>query len=704
MSWAEVRRLNAYGFLVFSRAAITSPPPAAEQPFHTSAADRAAADGTLPLLIIGGVAILLVTTLLAGPAFAVSATRQRHTLALSAVNGAPGRQLRRAVLAQAVILGALGAASAALAGVGAAWGILTVLRRRGTDLPDLPLTAPPVAVAAVVLVAALAALLAAAIPARGLRRLDLVGALRGAAPAGGPGRRTPIVGLALVGLGTATLLGCGIAMSRRTGGDAASYGAGAGAVVLVVGALFVLPTALVWIGERTGGAPLPLRLAARDAARQRSRSAPATAAVMATVAAVTALLIAGGSGAAKDEADYRPRAPWGTARVDAWGPDGGDIGGVGAAADRAVPGATTAVLHDPAYGAVRSSDDEPGKPSRRLAVLPAGCPVRAAFDWAYARDLAGDPPPGPDGTAPELPCRGVSSQPGGDLLLIDRAGVAAVPGLPDGVRRSLAAGGVVTSRPELGRDGGARLVTALVTWYAVTGPDQPERPPTIAEPTDRPVPTAIVEKAELASLARNGSTPRAVMTIETAVAAGLAVEPNTALVIGPDGAALSTDQEARLLDALAGLKLHGKVERGYESSTALAFAVVLGITLFIVLVAALSSTALSLAEQQADLATLTAIGASRRSRRLMAGAQALVVAGLGTVFGLTLGFVPGIAMCWPATATRYDPETHIVSAGDPTIVIPWLPLLAVLVVVPAVAAGLAAAGVRRTPPMVRRLA
>ena len=700
VSWAQVRQWNEHGLLVISRQVVTSPPPASELPPSIAGWGSASEDVTLPVVIVGGAAILLVTTLLAGPAFAVSATRQRHSLALAAVNGAPGRQLRRVVLAQALVLGGLGSAAAAALGVGSAWLLLHVLRARGVDVPALPFRPEPARVGLVVLMATAAALVAAAIPARGLRRLDVITALRGQAPAAAPRRRTPLVGLALIGLGTATMIGSGVALAQRDLGDAAAYGAAVGAIVLAIGGVLIVPWALVAIAARAGGAPLPLRLAARDAARQRGRSAPATVAVMATVAAVTAILIAGGSSAAKDESSYAPRAPLGTARVDVRG-SAADLSRLGAESDRAVPGSVAVLMRDPRYGPSNGPDDGPDRPVLRLAVQPKGCPARAAFDWAYARDLAGDPPPGPNGEAPDYPCQGVSAALGGDLLLVERAGLDALPGLPEPVRRTLAEGGAVGINPRLA--GGARLVTATVTWYA-SGPDQPDRPPTVADITERALPTLIVSRNDLASLTRQRDTPQVVLTLETARAAGLVVQPSTAVVVGPGGAPLSPAQEVQLADALAAIGMSVKVERGYESTTALAFAIVLAVTLLIVLVAALSSTALSLAEQQADLATLTAIGATRRARRAMAAAQALVVAGLGTAFGMALGFVPGIAMTWPATASRWDPETHLVTATAPTIVVPWLPLVVLLLVVPLIAAALAAVGVRRSPPLLRRLA
>ena len=112
------------------------------------------------------------------------------------------------------------------------------------------------------------------------------------------------------------------------------------------------------------------------------------------------------------------------------------------------------------------------------------------------------------------------------------------------------------------------------------------------------------------------------------------------------------------------------------------------------LIGSLISTALSLAESQNDMATLAAVGATRHTRRGIAVSQALVVAACGAVLGVAVGMIPGIASTWPLTSRDSLP---------PTIVIPWLPLLAVCIGVPMLAAGLAWIAVRRQPQMTRRL-
>ena len=51
-----------------------------------------------------------------------------------------------------------------------------------------------------------------------------------------------------------------------------------------------------------------------------------------------------------------------------------------------------------------------------------------------------------------------------------------------------------------------------------------------------------------------------------------------------------------------------------------------------------------MAEQQSDQGTLAAVGATRRTRRAFAAAQAMVVGFIGVVLGIAVGLVPGIAV------------------------------------------------------------
>ena len=103
----------------------------------------------------------------------------------------------------------------------------------------------------------------------------------------------------------------------------------------------------------------------------------------------------------------------------------------------------------------------------------------------------------------------------------------------------------------------------------------------------------------------------------------------------------------------------------------------------LILVITLTSTALTLAEQQTDQATLAALGATRGTRRVMAAAQAFLLAAVGCVLGVAVGLVPGIAISRPLTSQGWTRSPGPRRRRATILVIPWLSLLVVGVAGPA---------------------
>ena len=66
----------------------------------------------------------------------------------------------------------------------------------------------------------------------------------------------------------------------------------------------------------------------------------------------------------------------------------------------------------------------------------------------------------------------------------------------------------------------------------------------------------------------------------------------------------------------------------------------------------LTATFLALSDARPDLATLSAVGASPRTRRGVAASYAVVVGLVGAVLGAAVGFIPGIAVTWPLTSQQ----------------------------------------------------
>ena len=151
--------------------------------------------------------LLIITALLVGPAFAVSATRQRRTLALAASNGASTPVLRRTVLAQALVLGGASALVGTLLGVVVTPSSWRCSRSDGDFGPTAPLDIRWGLLAGIALCALGSTLVAALAPARRLGRLDIVGVMRGQSVSPRPSLFILAAGVVLTLLGAFAVLG-----------------------------------------------------------------------------------------------------------------------------------------------------------------------------------------------------------------------------------------------------------------------------------------------------------------------------------------------------------------------------------------------------------------------------------------------------------------------------------------------------------------
>jgi len=284
VTYDDVLELNALGAVVTSRAVLRDPPPETEQP----SSGGASSGGIVVVGLVVAMAVLEIV-LLAGPAFAVSARRQRRGLAqLSAAGGRP-QDSQLVVLLGALLLGSV----AALTGVALGVGTAVLVRAAGPVFAQGSLQVPVLDLAAIVVVAVLSALLAAVVPARSASRQDLMAVLTDRPVPTRPSPLPVTLGFVLLAVG---VLAC--ARAAR-GGD--EYSVALAAVPTVLGAALLAPLALATAARLSPRLPFALRYAVRDAARQRGRTAPAVAAIAAVVAGAVAL----GTGASSDAAQYR---------------------------------------------------------------------------------------------------------------------------------------------------------------------------------------------------------------------------------------------------------------------------------------------------------------------------------------------------------------------------------------------------------------
>ena len=96
-----------------------------------------------------------------------------------------------------------------------------------------------------------------------------------------------------------------------------------------------------------------------------------------------------------------------------------------------------------------------------------------------------------------------------------------------------------------------------------------------------------------------------------------------------------------------------------------------------------------MADSRKDHVTLAGVGAAPRLRKALAGSQALMTAGLGTVLGSISGVIPALLLVTATGMAR-------------TAVVPWLQLVALLVAVPLTGGALAWLFTRAKLPVSRR--
>ncbi|WP_203983117.1 FtsX-like permease family protein, partial [Sphaerisporangium rufum] len=569
---AQVRRLNAEGVVVRSRAVIAEKYGRSRfSIFPVSAGPRRAADVAVLALLV--TMLLLEVALLAGPAFAVGVRRRQRELALLAAQGASGRQLGLVVLADGLLLGGLATVAGVAAGLAAAWAVIPVVesvRGEGAGPYDVPVGQ----VAVVAVLGLLSAVLAAAMPARRAARLDTVRALTGLRGEPRPRRGRPLLGLALLIAGLAatfTFSRAGISGVLMAGG----------ALAAMVGLVLLTPWVVQAAADRTARLPLALRFAGRDAARNRSRTAPAVAAVAAVTATFVTLLVGMSVSDAVSAHMYRPGEVPGALAIR-----GGDVE---PQARRRLMEAVRRVLPEvPLVAAYRTTD------------------VHVASDIDLCRSSAMC-----TGDGGAFPVFG-----GPDLLryLLGRDDPAAVA--------ALAAGRAVVFTPEMIRDG-------TVTLYQ--------------ERRGGPVP--------LRSVPATAAVPRvpgleAVM-FSTGLAGELGVKPDLErLVVDPARHRVTPDEEQRLVRLLEDGEtwISVTVERGYRSPYSMLLLAFGAAAALLALGGTFAATGLAAVDARPDVATMGAVGAPPRMRRLVTGAQAAFITGTGVVLGALCGLVIGAAL------------------------------------------------------------
>jgi putative ABC transport system permease protein len=669
LTWAQVKQLNTHGVVAVSRHVLAHPPSRAER-YPELAGEDGFAVG-VPALV-GGLAMLEII-LLAGPAFAVGARRRRRDLGLVAAAGGTPAHLRRIVLADGVVLGAVAAATGVVLAVAAVYAGRPLLEQL-THVRSGGFRVFPAALAGLAVLAVATGVLAALVPAWITARQDVVAALAGRRGITRSRRRWVVLGAALVTAGAATLT-AGAWRSSSTiilGGLA----------VCELGLVLCTP-AVVGLAARAGRwLPLTPRIALRDTSRNRTAAAPAISAVMAAVVGSLAvgILLVANTQRARD--DYRSVTRPGDVVLDATGKEG--------------PGRPVSA---PAVASLRRT--MPVERIHRIGVPSCGggeCAVRPRMPPAqrcpYSPEvLRRDPTPDEQRAARrDARCDGLGGLyryfqylfTDSFTLVIGDDAVGALTGLgaEDAQRAAAAlrAGNVVVDHPRYLHEGRVTLTITTLNPFE-KGKDETR-----------------TATAPGSALPHRPRAPITLMTWQTARSLGLDAVPS--IVLAATGRMPTVAEQDRLQAAL-GNTAGVYVERGprprSDTRTLLLLAVVAGV---ITLGAAAIATGLAAADGRADLGTLAAVGASPRVRRLLSLSQSGVIAGLGSLLGPAAGLGGAVAVLvalnrgyadlWPAP-TPYP------------IAVPWLNVGIALLVVPMIAMLGAGLLTRSRLPIERRL-
>ncbi|WP_034264553.1 FtsX-like permease family protein [Actinospica robiniae] len=661
VSWTQVQALNSLGHVVISRSVALSPPPTSQIPYeaHQFVFLRSGVPLELPQFAvpaaISGIAIgigLLEVVLLAGPGFAVSARRREREYAMLGAAGADGGQVRRVVLADGIVLGAIAGVVGVGLGIGAAAAALPFGAHFSGRIPGALRIDVPHAVGVAVL-AVLLGLCSALIPARGASRREIMATLSGRRTVVGRRRRRSAGVCGGLILAAAGLIG--VYFGETISPGQAQLLITSGVALIEIGAILCTPAIVAGIASFGRWLPLGPRLALRDSARHSGRTTPAVAAMFAAVAGAVAAGAWLESSAAQQRAQYTPRLLPNQIAVHT---DAADAPRILSALRQQLPDITGSVTLEPVAGYGQSSD-EPIQWSAGLFTPGStpGCAVNGVQKVLVDSDGMGICGDYLDPTAYE-----------GELIG-DGQLLRQVTGFEDAAAdQVLAEGGIVVTTPGIVKDGTVGLVVqhdvaAAHATYATQTTEVYTLPAVYLNMQGKPDPSFVISPAAARKTGLDAPT------------AG-----QTALVV--DLRQTATPQQiVRADEAMDGLHLNGDFEQdqGVIEARSTVNLIVLGFTVLLALAAAAIATGLALADGRADQQTLTAVGGSPWTRRWLAGSTALVITGMGVLIGVPIGFVVAAGLVRVSDFNLVGMNVYLQAMP---FTVPWLNLVAMAAAVP----------------------
>ncbi|MFI7285463.1 FtsX-like permease family protein [Streptomyces anulatus] len=688
VTWQDVLAANDRGVVVISRQVALNPPPDSEVPMAgTNNAYDTDTELTAAVLTVAAMAVLEIV-LLAGPAFAVGARRSRRQLGLVGSCGGSRGQVRAVVLAGGAVLGGIGA----VAGVGAGFGLTALFRPMIEDFTGSrfgELTVRPWEILGIAVLGLVTGVLAALAPAIVAGRQSVLESLTGRRGTRRSSRVLPVIGV--------IALTAGVAVAVYGGVNGSTNLVAGGSVLAELGVLGCIPVIVGFLGRLGRRLPLTPRIALRDAARNRGRTAPAVAAVMAAVAGSVAIATYTSSNAAEQAYDYVPNMTPGTVALMA-----SDIG------DNAeLPRSRAAVEQNFPVSGGRADigrvwagsdcsvyyEEENGCGTLEL-VKPTGkghsCPLKGKGAKELALRISADEH---KRLMNSPACMDehytmVAFGTGTDKIVVGGADVLdSYVKLEDpAAAKALAQGTPVLLNSAYAKNG----EVTLKATHAYNDRDKKNRalhPGKARVTTDR-------LKVYVAP-DRYAATPgiRMVMPEKTAERLGLHIEDYGSFYTLNRDPTDAEDQAAHAALEQAGnrayLMTSNERYRTDDDTILLILALFAGV---VTLGAAAITTGLSKADAEADLTTLSAVGAPPGVRRSLSGFQCLVVALTGVLLGTAAGLVPAVALrLTDLRAALADMREDPMQSAYTPIVMPWETVGLLALVVP-VLAGLLAAG------------
>jgi putative ABC transport system permease protein len=552
---------------------------------------------------------MLLIALVGVGGFTVLAQRRLRSIGMLAAQGATAKHIRLVVRANGVATGVVGAVAGFLLGF-AGWLIYRPTAQSSSHHVIGVFQLPWTVIGISMLLAIAASYFAAFRPAMAIARVPVVAALSGRPPAPKKtGRLAVPVGIAFL---VAAFLLLGIAGAGTSSGNG-MMAVVLGFVILIVAIVLLAPACLALVARLGRRFPVPVRLALRDLARYRARSGPALAAI--SVSTLIAVIICVVSAARfGNMLDYAgPNLTSSQLVVDIPRPDTGP--------DQPGPGSGTGVS-----GAGRGTP--PPKPVTRAT------PQQAAAATDIAKSL-GSTPVTLETTNAHLEHAAPGRSWAGPIYvatpqLLAAFGISQSQVQPDSL--------ILTMRPGLDKLSLMHLIynndSAAARALPARGPDNPFACP----------PAACLKNPkiqEIGALPAGTSAPNTVITSNAIAALGLTSQVETSgwLIQAPKALTPGQIAGARQAAAAAGLSI--ETRNSIPSlSTIVDDATVFGIVLALGILG--MSVGLVRSEASRDLRTLTATGASARTRRALVASTAFALAFTGAVIGLAGGYLAAI--------------------------------------------------------------